>query len=556
MGKYKILVVEDEAIIAKDLQWRLEGMGYEVPALLATGETAIKTAIQMKPDLVIMDIMLLGAIDGIEAADQIRAKIDIPVIYLTAYADDEILERAKITEPFGYLIKPIGDRELRSNIEITLYKHGIETRLKKNEKWLSTVLSSIGDAVITTDTNGLIAFMNPAAESLTGWDKKSTLGKPVEDVFRIINEETEEPIESPVKKVLMEGTVAGLANNTVLITKNGEKIPIDDSSAPIKDEKGNISGAVLVFHSVTERKKAQSIILQSKQDWENTFNTITDMITVHDKNYNIVRANRAAERILGLPLLNKETATCFKYYHGADKPPEGCPSCKCMETKEATVFESFEPHLNAFLEIRAIPRLDNDNNLTGLIHVVRDITVRKKIEEELRRAKVEWEMTFDSANELIVLVDRDLNIKRFNKRFSEFAKIPSDKILGKKYSDFLPCDALKSDDTKPVSNIEINTSSGLWMYLSSYPIFNEKSDFLHTIIIATDISNLKRTQQRLQVSEQELKERVKELENFYDMAVGRELKMKDLKTEIEKLSRQLEQVQSENSALKADVEKA
>jgi len=101
MGKIKILVVEDEAIIAKDLQWRLEGMGYEVPAVIASGEEAISRTVEFKPDLVLMDIMLLGEIDGIEAANEIRAKSDIPIIYLTAYADDEILERAKISEPFG-----------------------------------------------------------------------------------------------------------------------------------------------------------------------------------------------------------------------------------------------------------------------------------------------------------------------------------------------------------------------------------------------------------------------------------------------------------------------
>ncbi len=544
MANVKILVVEDEAIIAKDLQWRLEGMGYEVPAVLATGEDAVNSAIECNPDLVLMDIMLLGQVDGIEAANQIRAKIDVPVIYLTAYADEEILERAKITEPFGYLIKPIGDRELRSNIEITLYKHGIEKRLKESEKWLSTVLSSIGDAVITTDTNGLVVYMNPAAESLTGWDQQSALGKPIAEVFNIINEESEESIESPVHKVLKDGVIVGLANHTLLITKSGARIPIDDSGAPIKDENGKITGVVLVFHSISERRKAESAVMQAKQDWENTFNTITDMVTIHDKDFNIIRANKSAEILLGLPSLIKNEAKCFQFYHGADSPPGACPSCKCLLTLEPVDFEVFEPHLNKYLEIRAIPRFDKNKSLSGLIHVVRDITERKKIEDEIRRAKVEWEMTFDSANELIVLVDNDLKISRFNKSFAEFAKLPAESIRGKKCSEFFPCDATRDDDTKPVSNIEIKTSSGHWMYLSSYSILDEKGDFLHTIIIATDISDLKKTQQRLIISEKELKTRVKELEDFYDMAVGRELKMKDLKLEIEKLTNLLEQGKS------------
>ena len=128
MKKAKLLVVEDEAIIAKDLQWRLQDMGYYVPVIVASGEDAVKRVRADSVDLVLMDIMLQGAIDGIEAASQIHAEYDIPVVFLTAYADDEMLERAKITEPFGYLIKPVRDRELFSTIEMALYKYKMEKK--------------------------------------------------------------------------------------------------------------------------------------------------------------------------------------------------------------------------------------------------------------------------------------------------------------------------------------------------------------------------------------------------------------------------------------------
>jgi len=546
VGKAKILIVEDEAIIAKDLQWRLEGMGYDAPLIVATGQEAVQTAHETSPDLILMDIMLLGPMDGIEAANRIRAEVDVPVIYLTAYADEEVLERAKITEPFGYLIKPIGDRELHSNIEITLHKHRVDKKLRENEKWLLTVLTSIGDAVISTDINGHIIFMNPAAEVLTGWKEEEVSGKALENIFNIINEKTGETVESPVQKVLRQGSVVGLANNTVLITRNGTRIPIDDSGAPIKDEKGNILGVVMVFSDITARRRAEALLMQSKKDWEDTFNTITDMITIHDKDFNIIRANKAAEKVLGLPLPETSKAECYKYYHGTAKPPESCPSCACLKTGKPATFELFEPHLNMFLELRAMPRFDSNNELIGLIHVARDISERKKIEEEIRRAKVEWEMTFDSANEFIVLVDKELNIARCNKSFANYAKKPTDEIIGKKCSLFFPCDATRDDDTKPASNIEIKTDSGHWLYLSSYSILDDKGEFLHTIIMATDITDMKNTQQRLLKSEDELKTRVKELEDFYEMAVGRELKMKELKSEITKLKKALEKEKIES----------
>ena len=132
----RILVVEDEGIISLDIQNMLKRLGYDVPTTASSGEEAIKKTEQIKPDLVLMDIVLKGETDGVEAAEQIRKRFDIPVIYLTAHADNEILERAKITEPFGYILKPIEEKELYTNIEIAFYKHKIESRLKKSEEGL------------------------------------------------------------------------------------------------------------------------------------------------------------------------------------------------------------------------------------------------------------------------------------------------------------------------------------------------------------------------------------------------------------------------------------
>lgn len=536
----RVLIVEDEAIIAKDLQWRLEQLGYTVPFIASKGEDAINKVGENNVDLVLMDIMLMGDMDGIEAAGHIHDKTDIPVIYLTAYADEDILERAKITEPFGYMIKPVGNRELQSTIEMALYKHEMDRKLRNREKWFHTVLKSIGDAVIATDADGRVILMNSVAERLTGWKKEETKGVALREIYRIEDEYTGEKVENPVEKILRHGVIIGLANHTLLTTRDNKKIPVDDSGAPIMDEKGKIMGVVLVFHDISERKKAESALVQSKQDWENTFNTITDMITIHDKDFNIIRANEAAKKMLNLPGFESGPMKCFKYYHGTEAPPERCPSCMALQTKEAVVSEIFEPHLKMYIEIRAIPRFDKDNELSGLIHVVRDITDRKKIEEEIKRAKVEWEMTFDNATELITLIDKNFRIVRCNQSFARFVNKPVDDIIGHACNEFLPCDPaiLKKSADEP--NIEVKTDKGRWLYLSFCPIKDPKGEFVHSILISTDITDLKKTQQRLMESEDELKGRVRDLENFYEMAVGRELKMKNLKSEVARLSELLE----------------
>ena len=134
MEKSRILVVEDNAIIAKDLQWQLEDLGYNVPFIAPTGSDAIRRVKENKIDLVLMDIMLEGEMDGIETADEMRTKHSVPVVYLTAYADDETLKRARRTEPYGYLLKPVSNIEMRSAIEMAIYKHNMERKLRESEE--------------------------------------------------------------------------------------------------------------------------------------------------------------------------------------------------------------------------------------------------------------------------------------------------------------------------------------------------------------------------------------------------------------------------------------
>jgi PAS domain S-box-containing protein len=264
--KARILVVEDEKIIALDIKSMLETLGYHVPALVSTGESAIQKAAEMQPDLVLMDINLKQAMDGVEAARQIRARFDIPVIYLTAYADADTVQQAKIAEPFGYILKPLEERELHTNVEIALYRHEMEQRLRESERWLDTTLRSIGDAVIATDARGRIVFMNPVAERLTGWEQEGALGRDSGEVFNVFDEETRMPIENPVTKVLRESVVVGLENDALLIKRDGTEVPIDDSAAPIRDRRDNVSGVVLVFRDITGRKRAEKRLRQRNRE--------------------------------------------------------------------------------------------------------------------------------------------------------------------------------------------------------------------------------------------------------------------------------------------------
>jgi diguanylate cyclase (GGDEF)-like protein/PAS domain S-box-containing protein len=181
----RILVVEDESIVALDIQDRLESLGYEVPITVASGEKAIEQAGVLRPDLVLMDIQLQGRMDGVEAADEIRRLFGIPVIYLTANADHPTVERAKVTEPFGYVIKPFEERELHTTIEVALYKHKAEHKLVESEERYR-LLAELSPEAIIVQSDDKIVYANPAASNLFGAQTVATLlGRSVADFIHV-----------------------------------------------------------------------------------------------------------------------------------------------------------------------------------------------------------------------------------------------------------------------------------------------------------------------------------------------------------------------------------
>ena len=265
MTKTTVLVVEDEKIIAKGIEKRLKGLGYAVAGLASTGEEAVRLAVELRPDLILMDINLGTGIDGVEAAGLIRKLIDAPVVFLTAFSDDATLRRAKITEPHGYVLKPYEDKDLQTAIEIGVYRHRTDRRLRENEQWLAATLSSIGDGVIATDAAGRVRFLNTLAEQLTGWTQADAAGRDVREVFHIIEEKTRQPIPNPALDALEQGESVFLPENTVLIARDGAERPVDDSAAPIRDASGHISGAVLVFRDITERRRLEEHLRQARK---------------------------------------------------------------------------------------------------------------------------------------------------------------------------------------------------------------------------------------------------------------------------------------------------
>lgn len=299
MAKAQILIVEDEAVIALDLKRRLETLGYNVPAVVSSGEAALQNAIQSQPDLVLMDIQLKGELSGIDAAGQISTELQIPVIYLTAHADEATVQEAKVTNPSGYLLKPLKNHELQVSIETTLHRHRTERRLRQRERRLAAVLSSIGDAVVTTDREGLVTFMNPPAEALTGWPAQEGLGKDWKKVLTFVDDTARAPIQEILDEAREHRGPCELGEG-IIATRDGKQTPVSGSASPISGPDGSdVQGVVLSFRDISGRRRTEKRLRESEERLRSLFEETPIGIYQTMPDGRILEANPALVQMLG-----------------------------------------------------------------------------------------------------------------------------------------------------------------------------------------------------------------------------------------------------------------
>ncbi|HXM44074.1 MAG TPA: response regulator [Bryobacteraceae bacterium] len=260
----QILIVEDEGIIAADIQSRLERLGYKVPAIARSGEEALRFARATPFDLVLMDIRLKGDMDGIDTAQTLKTEMGMSVIYITAHADSETIDRASRTEPFGYIVKPVRDFELRSAVQISIHKHEMERRLRASEAWLATTLRSIGEGVIATNTRGEVVFLNPVGEKLTGWSAADAHGRRLMEVLALREESTGSAVVNPVTDLLAgQGAPAWAHRAYRLTSRAGATATVE--LACFENRADKLLGAVLVLHDIGGRRELERRVMQSQR---------------------------------------------------------------------------------------------------------------------------------------------------------------------------------------------------------------------------------------------------------------------------------------------------
>ncbi|MBZ5634376.1 MAG: response regulator [Acidobacteriia bacterium] len=263
VNSYKVLVVEDEGLIAHDIATRLEALGHQVVATVATAEEAVEQA--AGADVVLMDIRIDGPRDGIVAAQEVRARHHVPVVFLTAHADRATLERAKAAEPFGYITKPLGPASLHTSIELAVYKHRMERQLEEQEAWYRTTLASVAEAVVVVDNFGRIRTLNRAAEAFSGWIAANAIGQRLESVVRLVEEESGHDLGDPAPLAVLRGAPVPLDHGLRLISRSGREIAVEGTVAPVRSASENLLGVVLTLRDVSTRRWEERQLRQAQR---------------------------------------------------------------------------------------------------------------------------------------------------------------------------------------------------------------------------------------------------------------------------------------------------
>jgi PAS domain S-box-containing protein len=393
MKKKNILIVEDESLVSMDIAHTLKRFGYDVAGVVEKGEDVLSTVERTSPDLILMDIFLKDAVDGIQAANLVREKYDIPYIYITASTDVETLNRAKATYPYGYITKPYQDIEVFTAIETALYKVEAERELKANHEWLAAILRGVNDSIITVDLSGNVTYMNQAAERMTGFSDKSWEGKKQEDVLNIIHEGRRMSLS-----IVDRGSGEQVVNtcfDCICLDRDGVRIHVEMTNTIINNAQGNPSGIVTVLRDVSDRIQYEANLEKAAMEWRETFDAIGDGVAMIDSDGIVLRCNKSLKNMTGSlfsEVIGRKINSIFKC------TDQGCVNLGSAfsqsvsgRKREESMFGVDAQWIKAVVDPLVI-----GGSVQGAICILSDVTEKVAIEKELEHHRNHLEELVDS----------------------------------------------------------------------------------------------------------------------------------------------------------------
>jgi two-component system, cell cycle sensor histidine kinase and response regulator CckA len=528
MIKANIMIVEDEAIIAKDIENRLRDMAYAT-SMASSGEQAVEKALQDRPNLILMDIQLKGRIDGIEAAEIIRARLDIPIIFITAYSDKQKFQRAKITMPYGYILKPFQDRDLEIAVEMALYAAQVEFKRKESEealrrsrekyqslsKMLRLMCDNVPDMIWAKDLRKRYIFANKAIcrDLLNAADTEEPIGKT--DLFFAERERQLYPDDPEWH------TFGELCRDSDAITMNsgmpqqfdeygnvqGRFLFLDVHKAPFLDENGKMIGTVGSARDVTIAKEMENKLKESEDRLKKVLRNMPAMMDAFDENGVAIMWNHecelatgySAEEIIGNP---KALELLM---------PDPLHRKKMMEElfHRGGNYRNWEWKIiskDGSPKIISWSNISKDYPIPGWAGwgIGMDITERKNIEKALENAKNQWEKTFDAITDWVCIIDKDYRIIRSNNASLKFYGLQPQEIIGKRCDEIVrglnhssfDCRVKRAFTSKEREQFEFQTDNGRWMHVLVDPINNIQNSDEYMVHVMRDITDSKIREQK------------------------------------------------------------
>jgi PAS domain S-box-containing protein len=406
MSNKQILIVEDEKIVADDLRMSLERLGYRVAGIVSGGEEAIKKAEELLPDLVLMDIVLKG-MGGIEAAGIIRSRFNIPVVYLSAHADHKTLEQAKLTEPFGYLTKPFDERDLYTAIELAVYKHHLENKLKKSEEKYKKIFELSPEAIGILDDKGNILDINNRLYDWLGYKPEQVVGRNILDL-PFLTEESKKKIKERFTQRMSGKEV--LPYEVYFISRRGGRVVGRIVGAPIRNEEGKIIRDMVMVSNVTEQKRMEEVLRDSEERLKVIVENINDVIFQLSPSGIIKYVSPNVEKIYGYKASDvvgkhlKKT-TPKSEIPKALKALKSILSGKVIKNFEISQLDSKGKKIPMEVSISVIKK---GRKVVAAQGVMRDITERKQMEKELIQALEELKRANKELEDYTYTVSHDL----------------------------------------------------------------------------------------------------------------------------------------------------
>ncbi len=546
----RILIVDDDFTTKLELEEMLSMAGYEVVGDAESGEQALSLAKDLAPDLILMDIMLKGDMDGISAAEIIKGESNIPVVFMTGYGDPDFIERAKRLEPFGYVMKPFDETEVKAFVEIALYKSKIERQLeaahKKLEKTNQALKREIekrrksdqaikaeeekyrlhfehsSDVIYSVNRQFKVVNVSPSVEKILGFPPSEMIGKTVQELNVLAPSSFEKAI-SDTMRVLAGESIA--FTEYEFIAKDGRKVIGEVSGAPVIRD-GRIVGTVSVARDVTERKSAQDAIRESEEKYRFLAENMADIVWMTDQNFRTSYVTPSIETVLGFTQEERKKQSLEEMI-----TPDSVRRARMILTQEMQreMEGNADPERSITMDIEYYRKdgstlwmescvkfiRDKNGSVAGLLGATRDISKRKCREEEIERLRQEWEGIFQAIGNPTLIIDRDHNIIQSNAATEEATGKSREDLVGMKchglfhLSDRPPeaCPLVKMLNSGRLETVEMEIEALNGRFLvSCTPMLDRDGRIEKVIHIATDITERKRAEMERERLEAQLRQ--------------------------------------------------